>query len=347
VRRVAIALLVCAGAAGVVVAQSDDDPQLRDHERQDRRYVERQQRGEAAPDDEDADAYIARADELIRDRNYRSGSGPSYRVQTDDPRLRPQAAVDLLTRFREFFERTLGERIELKPHDVQARTFLFYSFHKYNRMLGGDFSRRIVRPSGHYGAVPDVLVVHTDAGPTADFADTLIHEAAHHLVAEEIYGDAGRPAPWLSEGLASYFGYTFLDATGAFEPGVIGGKSVELFLKGGARPGTGAKRRLRTFRKDLRSRGPETELTFDWVASIRDRASFYGADVRITYPASWLLVHYLLHGDGGSHAPAFLRFVALDVAGQATPEALYRELGMDAATLDAAVRAYVKDLHAK
>ena len=90
-----VVLLLCTGWAG---AQHSEDDQERDHEEQDRRYYERYLERTKQTDDEpgaarDRESFVARADELIRDRNHRVATTERYRVQTDDPRLDVQAVA--------------------------------------------------------------------------------------------------------------------------------------------------------------------------------------------------------------------------------------------------------------
>ena len=50
----------------------------------------------------------------------------------------------------------------------------------------------------------------------ATYADALVHEAAHQLVNHRLLAAQTSVPPWLSEGVASYFGYTYLDGKGSF-----------------------------------------------------------------------------------------------------------------------------------
>ena len=148
--RLLIALsLVSAWLAGPALAQYEEDEQTDDHSRQDQRYLERYQKKETEPavtpdptqDRAKAEAeFLAFVDGLIRDRNYRAANSDRYRVQTDDPRVNPKAAAAVLERFRDFFDSFWSRRVEMKPYEKRSRVFLFYSFHKYNQLLGGDFS---------------------------------------------------------------------------------------------------------------------------------------------------------------------------------------------------------------
>ena len=320
-----------------------------DYEEQDRRYLERLQQAEAREErdpESERKAFVEMADELIHDQNYRSKVGEHFRVQTDDPRLDVKATSALVETFYNFFDGFWTGRVELQDRDDLSRVFLFYSFHRYNKLLGGDWSLSRVRPRGHYTPVFDVVTLHTDAATEDTLADTLIHEATHQLVQQRIYGggDIG-PSIWLTEGLAEYFGYLYMDRHHQFHAGEIGGKKVALF-RDDARGSKESKDILSAFRKALRKlekKGP-THLTN--VVYMNDPRDFYGEDSAINYFASWLLVHFMLHADDGRHAPAFHRYLALEKSGEERKDALFRELGIERDELDAALLTYLKGLKA-
>ena len=328
-------------AAVPAVAQYEDDEQTRDYEEMDRRYYERYTEQEPVPT---VEAFLARADGLIRDRNYRSAQSARYRVQSDDPELDAKATVALLEDFRDFFDRFWLERAELADYDETSRAFLFYSFHKFNQVLVGDFRFSEVRPKGHYGWLFDVITLHTDPDGAGDLADVLVHEAAHQLVDRRIFGDGGLPSIWASEGLASYFGYTYRGPDGRFQPGVVGGKSVRLLRRAASGGGNESALRVKAFRQALRaSRNNETPLVRRVVA-IDEPELFYGTDPVVHYATSWLLVHFLLHGEDGRHADAFVEYLGLETRGLGGPEALFRKLDLEPSGLQAALERHVKRL---
>jgi len=353
--RICTWMILLASLSTAALAQSDE--QTQDYEEQDRRYYERhiqkekekeEDDAQAAPRDRESEtaAFLARADELIRDSNYRSSAGRRYRVQTDDPRVDAKAAVSLLDTFRDFFDGYWSDRLELVPYDEQSRTFLFFSFYKFNKLLVGDWRFNVNRPKGHYRPWFDVITIHTDPGGQT-LAETLIHEAAHQLVEQRLFGGGEPTAIWLSEGIASYFGYTLLDGDMTFQSGVVGGKSVRLVRDGPSESAAEARGRLQDFKKELKSMAKEGVSPFDEVLSIRDPAVFYGKDSRRYYTASWLLVHFLLHGDDGAHSDAFLRWLSAEARGEGGAQALYRETGLASQELDAAMAAYVKRLRVR
>jgi len=347
-------LLFALSAAAIFVAfplsagaQYDEDDQTRDHEEADQLYLERyrQEEPEAEPEDETeaAAAFLARAERLIRDRNYRAASSERYRVQTDDPRLDARAAVGLLDAFRAWFDRFWQGRLELGPYDEQSRVFLFYSFHKFNELLGGDYRYRAHRPAGHYGAPFDAITLHTDAGDPGGLADSLIHEAAHQLTDQRLFSGDALASRWVAEGLAHYFGFTHEDESGGFQRGVVGGKSAEL-IRGARGGGADCRAALQSGRKAFKQAGAKAGALVERVISIRDPNRFYGDEAPLNYAVSWLLVHYLLDGDDGARADGFVRYLERERRGQGGPEALYRETGLGPAELGAAVTGHVKGI---
>ncbi len=334
------ALLLATPAVGQV-----EDEQTEDYERQDRQYLERLRQLEEQEEEEsdepaatDREAFLAKAEELVRDRHYNTRSTDHYRVQTDDIRLLIDETGDLLESFHAFFEEFWTGRVELADEEETSRVFLFRSFYKYNQLLQGDFRRASIRPKGHYLRAFDVIATHSAADLPQQLPDALVHEAAHQLVERRLY-PGGLPSLWVSEGLASYFGYTYRSKDGTFVPGVVGGKSIRLIRDtppGQSKEGID---RLRRFRREAGELGAGNFV--DDLISIRDPGQFYGADVDLNYAGSWLLVHFLLHGDDGRYRAAFVRYLSLDAQG-AGPDVLYQTLEVDPQELQAGFFAHLR-----
>lgn len=307
-------------------AQQYEEEQTREYEEQDSRYYERYVE-EAA--EEPVEDLVELADEMIRDRNYRAADGEHYRVQSDDPRLDAEAALELLEAFRAHFEEFWSGRMELADYDQKTRVFLFYSAKKYNDILAGENRFSDTRPG--------MIAVHTDAGGLVGPANGIVHEAAHELINGMIYGaDGPLPSPWISEGLSSYFGLTHRDSSGAFIAGEAGGKRVRLIEDGRFRPKAGINRALKNVRKMLQ------EAEQDGHSALRRLLAKNGKITGDNHVLAWVLVHYLLHGDGGSRAEPFIRYLALEREGGASPEALLRKLSMSYEELGAAVASHIK-----
>ncbi len=347
-----IGLLFVAGLP--VAAQYDDDDSTRDYEEKDRRYLERLNAARApqiepASIEDPSAAFLELAEKLVRDRNYTAAKTTRYFVQSDDPRLDAQATAELLETFRDFFDEFWGARLELEPYDKTSRVFLLYSFYKYDQLLAGDFRFSPIRPRGHYGSLYDAISLHSDAdgGPHAT-PDALIHEATHQLVDQRIFKGEPPPAYWLTEGLASYFGYTYLDATNGFQAGVIGGKAASIFFGSNAKPGGEARLVLKDSGKAFKTFAKTNDtLLVEHLLAIDTPAAFYATDQRLHYAASWLLVHTLLHAEDGRHRDGFLRYLSREADGDGGPAALFEELSLDAPAVQAALVKHSKSLSAR
>ena len=340
-------LLACASLP--VAAQYEDDI-LDDQEQQDQRYLERyrQQEQETEPqvetdDSSRAEVFIALADDLIHDKNYRSFTTDRFRVQTDDPRVDPKAVASLLEDFRDYFDEFWSGTLDLQPQESLSRVFLFYSFYKYNQLLEGDWRFSDVRPKGHYLDGVNAITLYTDSAAASDLADVLIHEETHQLFGERLFTEEQPIPTWVLEGLASYFGYTYMDQDGKFHTGEIGGKKVALMRNEQPAPGRESKQQLSSLKRSMKSK-TETPRLID-VAWIKDPAAFYTRP-EWSYPASWILVHYLLHGEDGARRPAFARYLVQVSQGNGEPETLLQELGISAEELEAAATDYLKKLKA-
>ncbi len=300
----------------------------------------------ASPDPRRAEieAFVAKADALVHDYNYDVKSTAHYKVKTDDPRFDVAAAAQLLESFGSYFDSFWQGRAELLPYDEPARVYLFYSRAKVKQLYPYDDSGDDIATVGHYADLFDVVALHTDSAAPDDFPDLLIHEAAHQLVRNRLYGRDRGPSIWVAEGLASYFGNTLREATGLFQPGKIGGKEISFFKKS-----RGSDRRMgwaqaRSYRRALQE---GEAVTLDTLIRISDPAIFYDGRALERYTASWMLVHFLLHAGGGSHAAAFVTYMKHEVAGESGPEMLYRDLGMTPDQLDAAFKTYLAKLSPK
>jgi hypothetical protein len=309
----------------------------------------RQPEAKSGPIVDPSEAFLELAEKLVRDRNYSSAKTARYFVQSDDPRLDAQTTAELLEAFRDFFDAFWMDRFKLAPYDRQSRVFLLYSFYKYNQLLAGDFRFSSQRPQGHYGSLYDAISLHSDAdGGMGATPDALIHEATHQLVDQRIFGGQPPLAYWLTEGLASYFGYTFLDAKTGFQAGAIGGKSVALFSAAGNRPGQEAKVILRDAGKAFKAYGKTHDAPLvSRLLAINTPSGFYGDQQRLNYTASWLLVHTLFHADEGRYQDGFLRYLNREATGNGGPAALLEELSLDAPGLQGALEQHLKTLKAR
>jgi Protein of unknown function (DUF1570) len=336
-RGVALAVLA-ACLALPLAAQQEEDEDLERQRQEDERYRQRY----ASPSPEkpkDTDrAALEHAFTLIRDANHRALRTPNVALDTDDPRIDLRAVERLVSATNRLFEAVLRGRVDLAPDPAPAQVFLFWSYADYNQLLGGSFSRSLLRPKGHYGTIFDAVALHTDSDQPGGLGDTIVHELSHRLVDKRLYAGSGMPPPWLGEGLAEYFGRTRIDEHGAFEPGVVGGKAGSLFSEGkGRMDAADSKSRLRELAQAL-ERG-ERAIGSEIVRA--DPARYYGEATLGHYAASWILVHWLLHAEDSARTAGFFQYLALDRRGAGNPDAFFRTVGIAESDLDVALAAHI------
>ena len=290
------------------------------------------------------EAFVIRADELISDLNYDSDRTDHYRVKTDDPRFDVTGAARLLESFHAFFEKFWSVRAELRPYETPGRIYLFYSRYKYRQLLNVAEVTGVILPVGHYQSSFDVVAIHTDTVPPGDFPDVLVHEAAHQLVQNRLLGRQVIASIWLAEGLAAYFGYTMRDAKGNFQAGRIGGKQISLIRDTPRGRGQERLGRFSGYRRSIK-RGKIDPI--EKLLGMTDPGEYYGQRQNEHYAGSWLLVHFLLHADGGVHAAGFSRYIGRESRGEGGADSFSLEIGLEPDELQAAFRKYVLGLKAR
>ncbi len=177
-----------------------------------------------------------------------------------------------------------------------------------------------IHSAGIYCGRDGVVYAFQQAG----LAQLLMHECFHQFVHRVI----SNPLPsWLNEGLAEYFG-----------EGVFDRKSQRLGL--GAVP---------AWRIELlnNARSQRALLPLDKLMRLTYREwSDNMADDRgpIQYSQSWLLCHFLIHGDGGKYQDMFDKFLHRIDDGLDWDTAFKRIFGTDTQALERSLATYLRTL---
>ena len=291
------------------------------------------QSGEDLPDE-----LLPRAQVLIRDHNTTYGSTPHFKVYSDDPRIDTKRAATLLEYFQEQFEADWKAFPGRREAEGPAHVFLFYSRLKYGKLSGIRETGSITAP-GHYNVLADIVAIHTDTVHPGDLGDLLVHEAAHQLTQTTLLGPDVRISFWLMEGLAEYYGNMLRDPKTGFQPLRFGDKNVEMFHEGSNKSRGLRVDDLRQYKREM-SKGVATPV--DVLVTDAPTSTPDGKLQR--YTASWMLVHFLMQGEGGRHREGFGRYLAMEAAGRRGPAVLHEALGMDSAALQTAFEAHVKQM---
>lgn len=228
--------------------------------------------------------------------------------------------------------------IEPQPTDYKLIVYLYAREASFQGMgselAAAEWATGLYMPPGLFG-------FHLEVDHVDRVLVTMIHEAVHAYVDRHLAHPGFRPPPWVSEGLAEYFAKSEI-VKGELVPGRIReGKYVVDAVRGGAyRRTTSAGWSLDEAQQAVRA---------GRAASVADlvgggRESFYGDEISMHYALSWLLIHYLRHGEpewAEREFPAFLLYV---LEGYPAEEALEEVYGKTPRQMEDAFRDHVRSL---
>jgi hypothetical protein len=140
-----------------------------------------------------------------------------------------------------------------------------------------------------------------DKNPTHWF----VHEG-HHQLMNELVVKPENLAVWLSEGYACYFGSSRLK-DGELKLGEVDPNTFPAFWR--------------------RRYGPDRYLGLEEMADRVGPKLVEQKDPIPFYMTAWMLVHYLLRGEGGKHREPFRRFVAQAVRGRSDTAMFEKTVG--------------------
>jgi len=169
---------------------------------------------------------------------------------------------------------------------------------------------------------------------------TMIHEAIHMLDYERVYASGAQPSRWFEEGLATYFGFSQIGSRLNIQPGDI--RRSGTIVSGTVRVQFDPRTPLRDYIKRIGDKEPLHLAAL--LGSKSGDALWSGDRVVVAYGASWTLVHFLMHGDKGTHRAAFEDYARAEAEGRGGYETFARLFGPDLAALEDAWHRYEADL---
>jgi len=184
--------------------------------------------------------------------------------------------------------------------------------------------------------VPDIplLAFHTYAPSNQALAGVMIHEATHAYLDHYVRPDGIDFPLWLEEGVAKYIGNSEI-RRGKLLLGTLRRKQRTMY----GNYKSPAYLELEELRKSLRGK---KRLTLTEVLSA-DRETFYGEESHLYYAASWMLVHFLRHGDDDRIRGRFLKLVQTLCDGEDSQDAV-RDLYGELPELESAYGRYVRQV---
>jgi TonB family protein len=169
-----------------------------------------------------------------------------------------------------------------------------------------------------------LLLFHMEMRTGGDLLGIMLHEATHAYV-DRYLARPGVVAPrWLDEGFAEYIGNSAIKR-GRIVPGKVRHMEIVRSRLGVSRQRTGASVDVATIKRLYRKdEGPPL------VELLRTDADTFYSDERreVFYAASWMLVHFLRHGEEGwaeEQFPALLTYIGEGYPGEEAFRAVYGE----------------------
>lgn len=283
--------------------------------------------------------FAALAERHLRPGSRRRVDSPRFVVITDssDPGT-PQAIDDNLEVVFNVLDELFRPALEPQPARYKLVVYVFTDRSSFEALAG---ELTVPEWANGFYAPPGLFAFHLETATVDRLLRVLIHETVHAYVDQHLVRPGFSLAPWLGEGLAEYFSNSEI-RKGRLVPGEIReGKYVLDLRRGGAfRQTTGAGWSLDDAKQAVRAGKVTSVGTLVGLAP----EAFYGEDIHRHYALSWLLVHFLRHGEPGwadGEFPTLLLYAAEGYPPDAAIEAVYGRAPED---LEAAFRAYVKGL---
>lgn len=260
-------------------------------------------------------------------------NSPRFMVFTDAPT--PDLARVLATNLEATFNilsGILGTAIEPQPEPYRIVVFLYKSEAQFNELKrsvsAAEWSDGFYSPVG-------MLAFHADMVSNEALLGVMLHEATHAYIDRYVARPGTTFPRWLDEGFSEYVGNSKV-TKGKLVPGKT--RRTELYRMPWMQFRATSRARDSVYEvRDAMKAG--RALTVDELvgASLDE---FYGEKRELFYPMSWLLVHFLHHGERGWAENAFPQLMLYVAEGYPPREALRAAYG-DPAKIEAAFRDYV------
>ena len=256
-------------------------------------------------------------------------------VVTDHPD--PEAAQAILNTIHAATGTTLeifGDGIPLQRPQLPLLVYVFRSKAKY-----GEFIRAVdgILESAGFFCPPGLIAFHAEQPTRQHLMTVMVHEAVHAAMYRWVVRPGHVPPRWISEGLADYLGNSSVKK-GRIQPGENSGTQVfraQAYLWRGK---SIAQMDLQNVRRRIRK---GEALSVEGIVSA-DRETFYGENMGLYYAQSWVLIHFLRHGEEDWSAGAFPQFLLYVGEGYRADVALQTAYGLDASSLEAPYREYAR-----
>lgn len=282
------------------------------------------------------DRLAAVAEKHLQSGQRRRAESPRFVAVSDaqDEKLVETLAGNLEAAYGQFLE-VFAPHLEPQPERYKIVAYMF------STRAAFEATQVELRDStvgvGFYSP-PGFLAFHQEAFDAADILTTMVHETFHAFSDRALRHPGRLPHLWLEEGLAQYFGNSQIKK-GRLVPGKTVQRRMLLHYGRAFKLRTRANLTVQDIKRAVGS-GEAPGLAQLLRAS---RQEFYGEAIHLYYGTSWLLLHFLRHGEPGwqdAQFPKALLYLVEGYPAETTLEAVY---GAGLEELEARFRAYVGD----
>ncbi len=284
------------------------------------------------------DRLVGLAEEHLAPDHRQLAESQRFRVVSDAEEGGAAQIVDRdLEAAFQILDAMFGQDVEPQPARTKVQVYLFTRREDFLGLVS-ELGAPEWLDSGFYDP-PGLLAFHLQAQWNDDLLAVAVHEAVHAYLDQHLVKPGSVVPPWFGEGLAEYFGNSEIK-DGQLIPGrTRRGKYVlDQRYNGVERETTAAGWSLETIQRAVR-RGPA--ISVETLLS-EGPASFYHGPVALHYGLSWLLVHFLRHGEPGWETGAFPALVLYLAEGYPAEAALEAAYGKTAKKLERPFEKYVR-----
>ena len=259
---------------------------------------------------------------------------PRFIVFTDSPsaEISEVLARNLEAAFN-ILQDLIGERLPPQPEPNRVVTFMYRNEGEFNdlkeRVTGLEWTAGFYSPLG-------MLAFHQEMPSTESLLSIMLHEATHAYLDRYVARPGVLLPRWLDEGLAEYVGNSEIK-----KGKLVAGKTRRAESYQGPRGKVRAVSMPRLSVDEVRKAVREKRaLSLEQIVG-GDRELFYGPERGLYYAQSWLLIHFLRHGNASWTDERFADLLLYTAEGYPAAQAL-RELYGEPASLEAAYGEYIR-----
>ncbi len=233
--------------------------------------------------------------------------------------------------------KVFNQQIPSLPARGKVLVFIYRSADQYRtlvQIVGG-----LEASVGFYDS-SGIIAFHVERITPEALLSTLIHEATHALMDRHLFAIRAQQPRWLGEGFAEYMGCSDI-RKGKLIPGGHKQRITGWRLAGNYplayKTDTSSRANTKAVKQAVKEKRALSIVELV-DASPRD---FYGEKIALFYPQSWMLVHFLRHGESDWAEELFPRFMLLVAEGYPVRDVFQHVYGAPPEALEDAYRNYI------